>query len=93
MTLSQRKGLGSLFSLVFEFDHEGRTIVGSIRNDKYFNQAVIGKKYVVRYVPEKITEKTFTDYAKIYIDIPVLQEHIDGQDIQDYAARDSTIKE
>lgn len=67
------KGKASHTELYFEFYHEGRKHIGSNWNDKFFEYAVEGKQYYVKYVPDKLTEKVPTDYARIYIDLPVSQ--------------------
>lgn len=78
-------------TITFEFEHEGRTIIGNVHNDQYFEYAVIDRQYVVRYVPEKITERDITDYAIIYINVPIPQDYIIDQIIKSLAKQDSTI--
>lgn len=91
--LSKIKGKNNYTTIRFEFEHDGRIIKGSARNGKYFNEAIVGKQYAVRYVPDMITQKSFTDYAKIYINVPIPQEFIIEQIIQYLSERDSTIKD
>lgn len=71
--LGKVRGQNNYTTIYFEFYHEGRRHVGSNRNDVFFKYAVEGKQYYVKYVPEKLTEKIPTDYARIYIDLPVTQ--------------------
>ena len=80
-------------TITFEFEHEGRTIIGNVHNDQYFEYAVIDRQYVVRYVPDKLTDKTTTNYARIYLDVPIPQDYIIDQIIKSLAKRDSTIVE
>lgn len=71
--LGRVRGKNNYTTIYFEFYHEGRRHVGSNRNDVFFKYAVEGKQYFVKYVPDKLTEKPPTDYARIYIDLPVSQ--------------------
>ena len=77
----------------FEFYHEGRRYVGISQDNELFGLAVEMRQYVVRYVPDKLTDKTTTNYARIYLDVPIPQDYIIDQIINSLAKRDSTIVE
>lgn len=90
--LGKVRGQNNYTTIYFEFYHEGRRHVGNNRNDVFFKYAVEGKQYYVKYVPEKLTERIPTSYARIYIDFPVTQDYYDEQQeayIQYLKQRDS----
>lgn len=55
--------------ITFKFEHDGRMITARNVNGEYFRYAVIGRKYLIRYVPEKNQEKTRNELCvHIYTD-------------------------
>ncbi len=65
---------GKQFSIRFDFRVKNKTYIGvaSLGNNKhYYNKAIIGMKYTVRYLPQ---EPDKLKNSRIYIDTPVFSE-------------------
>lgn len=63
---------GRQFSIRFDFQVGDKTYIGytSLGNNRhYYDKAIIGMKYLVRYIPEEPNKN-----SKIYIDNPVMIE-------------------
>ena len=91
--LSRSRGKGAGQSHIrFEFEHNGRMISAINVNDKYFHYAVVGRKYLVRYVPEKIKKRPVTSYAYIFIQIPVPHGYTDQEFVRMVEKRDSVYR-
>lgn len=78
--------------ITFKFEHDGRMITARNVNGEYFRYAVIGRKYLIRYVPEKIKKRPVTSYAYIFIQIPVPHGYTDQEFVRMVEKRDSVYR-
>ena len=71
---STQPGTGSK-SVKFIFNQDGKWIQGTCYGENYYEWAIVGMKYKVKYRPDETKNNTVNHSSVIYVDEPITSEY------------------
>lgn len=80
---SVESGTGSQ-GITFVFNQDGKWIRGNFYGPDYYEKAIVGMKYKVKYIPEETKDSVINHSANIYIDEPIVSEYPNIQSTREW---------